>query len=272
MMTDNTTQIRATTGAQTATAPSRPARGAIATNAEVRAAADAVLRTGARPTVDNVRKHLGRGSPNRITPILADWYRDLGARVSRGASAFDRVPASAAQLLETLWRSLVTEAERQSATPDWAAERAQLDLRAQLLTQRETDLEDRLRAGDALTIALERRAADLDRQLARTLGELQICRTRLDAACTERDQLLRRLAAPRPRIARKGSKTAAKQIARRAPAEPANTKARRAGAQVAHLPARGTRGQQDEVPSRNSRRGNPPTPTRPANRSAGRRI
>ena len=76
MMTDNTTQIRATTGAQTATAPSRPARGAIATNAEVRAAADAVLRTGARPTVDNVRKHLGRGSPNRITPILADWYRE----------------------------------------------------------------------------------------------------------------------------------------------------------------------------------------------------
>lgn len=38
-------------------------------------AADALLREGQTPTVVGVRTKLGTGSPNTITPMLAQWRR-----------------------------------------------------------------------------------------------------------------------------------------------------------------------------------------------------
>lgn len=37
---------------------------------EVWAAADAVLAQGSRPTIERIRVHLGRGSPNTVAPML----------------------------------------------------------------------------------------------------------------------------------------------------------------------------------------------------------
>lgn len=180
----------------------RRPRGATVSAMEVRAAADALLRAGERPSVDAVRRTLGqRGSPNRLAPLLADWYRDLGARLAKGPSAFERVPAPAAQLLESLWLALADEAQRRAADPTLAADRAQLDLRSHLLSQREGELQARLKDRDALAAALEARAADLDKQLARAIADLTACRTRLTEVSTDRDRLLQRLAAPRPRVA-----------------------------------------------------------------------
>ncbi|MBW0171062.1 MAG: DNA-binding protein [Hydrogenophaga sp.] len=36
---------------------------------EVWSAADAVLAQGERPTIERVRAHLGRGSPNTVAPM-----------------------------------------------------------------------------------------------------------------------------------------------------------------------------------------------------------
>ena len=44
---------------------------------EVWAAADTVLNLGERPTIERVRQHLGRGSPNTVGPMLDGWYRGL---------------------------------------------------------------------------------------------------------------------------------------------------------------------------------------------------
>jgi hypothetical protein len=181
----------------------RRPRGATVSALEVRAAADALLRAGERPSVEAVRRQLGdRGSPNRLAPLLAEWYRDLGARLAKGPSAFERVPAPAAQLLEALWLSLADEARRQAADPTLSAERARLDLRAHVLSQRESELHARLKDRDALAAALEGRATDLDKQLARAVAELSACRTRLAEVSADRNRLLQRLAAPRPRAPR----------------------------------------------------------------------
>lgn len=182
---------------------SRRPRGATVSAMEVRAAADALLRAGERPSVEAVRRQLGeRGSPNRLAPLLAEWYRDLGARLAKGPSAFERVPAPAAQLLEALWLSLADEARRQATEPSLGDERAQLDLRAHLLSQREGELQARLNDRDALAAALAARAADLDKQLARAIADLTACRKRLADVSADRDRLLQRLAAPRPRAPR----------------------------------------------------------------------
>ena len=39
------------------------------------AAADALEASGNRVSVRSVRDHLGGGSPNQITPLLASWRR-----------------------------------------------------------------------------------------------------------------------------------------------------------------------------------------------------
>ena len=64
------------------------------------------------------------------------------------------------------------EARRQANEPSLEDERAQLDLRAHLLSQREGELQARLNDRDALAAALAARAADLDKQLARAIGAL----------------------------------------------------------------------------------------------------
>jgi hypothetical protein len=45
---------------------------------EVWASADAVLAQGERPTIERVRQHLGRGSPNTVAPMLGTllWRND----------------------------------------------------------------------------------------------------------------------------------------------------------------------------------------------------
>ena len=48
--------------------------------ADVFQAADAVLLAGGRVTIDRVRNHLGRGSPNTIQEHLDVWWTHLGSR------------------------------------------------------------------------------------------------------------------------------------------------------------------------------------------------
>jgi hypothetical protein len=65
---------------------------------EVWAAADAVLAQGERPTIERVRTHLGRGSPNTVAPMLDAWYASLGKRLDKdngedGASEQGALPA-----------------------------------------------------------------------------------------------------------------------------------------------------------------------------------
>ena len=49
--------------------------------ADVFAAADALLAEGKRPTIERVRLKIGRGSPNTVSPMLERWFATLGERL-----------------------------------------------------------------------------------------------------------------------------------------------------------------------------------------------
>jgi hypothetical protein len=49
--------------------------------AQVWAAADALLQEGLRPTIERVRQKIGSGSPNPVSPMLERWFATLGKRL-----------------------------------------------------------------------------------------------------------------------------------------------------------------------------------------------
>jgi hypothetical protein len=77
---------------------------------DVQRAADALLRQGRKPSVAAIREHLGGGSPNTITPLLAKYWEKLGSRLGDGAESLERVPEALARVTELLWRRALEEA------------------------------------------------------------------------------------------------------------------------------------------------------------------
>jgi len=77
---------------------------------DVQRAADALLRQGRKPSVAAIREHLGGGSPNTITPLLAKYWEKLGARLGEGPESLERVPEALARVTELLWRRALEEA------------------------------------------------------------------------------------------------------------------------------------------------------------------
>jgi hypothetical protein len=77
---------------------------------DVQRAADALLRQGRKPSVAAIREHLGGGSPNTITPLLAKYWEKLGSRLSEGPDSLERVPEALARVTELLWRRALEEA------------------------------------------------------------------------------------------------------------------------------------------------------------------
>jgi len=58
------------------------ARTAKAGREQVLAAADTILLSGQRPTIEAIQARLGGGSPNSIVAYLKDWYGELGERLA----------------------------------------------------------------------------------------------------------------------------------------------------------------------------------------------
>jgi len=114
---------------------SPPPRGI--TQSDVSPAANSLLRSGERPTIKKVRVELGKGSPNTVNPLLDAWGKILCARLDERRRAH--------QELKTCERIA-------------ADTRQNLEVRSQVSTLREGELDSRLRDR-------ERRIADLPRQL-----------------------------------------------------------------------------------------------------------
>jgi len=77
---------------------------------DVQRAADALLRQGRKPSVAAIREHLGGGSPNTITPLLAKYWERLGSRLGEGPESLERVPEALARVTGLLWRRALEEA------------------------------------------------------------------------------------------------------------------------------------------------------------------
>src|ERR1700682_21370 len=126
-----------------------PTRGVSA--GDVERAADALLRTGERPTIEKVREKLGTGSPNTIGPLLDAWWKRLSSRLDAGPAALHRLPESVAHVAAALWMQALDEGrpraslEQQSTQRALANDQQTLEVRSYVLTLREGELDARLK-------------------------------------------------------------------------------------------------------------------------------
>jgi Plasmid replication region DNA-binding N-term len=162
------------------------------TQSDVSHAADSLLRSGERPTIEKIRAKIGRGSPNTINPMLDAWWKTLSARLDSGPAALHRLPESIAHIAEALWMQALDEGRRRALLEQRDSARlAELDkqrfeLRSHVLTLREGEFDSRLR----------------DRN--RTIEELNLRLRELTGALRKeqatRESLLQRLTTPAPQI------------------------------------------------------------------------
>ena len=167
--------------------------------ADVDHAADSLLRAGQRPTIEKVRAKIGRGSPNTINPLLDAWWSHLAGRLDAGPAALHRLPEPVLLAAEGLWLQTLDEA-RKRATTEQGSRRASLtrdareiDLRAHVLSIRESELRDRIAQAEgrasqlaieieALTTLLRKEQAfrlAAERRLVAAQSELQRTQTRV---------------------------------------------------------------------------------------------
>jgi len=124
------------------------------TQSDVSHAADSLLRSGERPTIEKVRAKIGKGSPNTINPMLDAWWKTLSARLDAGPAALHRLPETVAHVAEALWMQALDEGRRRAHLELKTSERLAADLqqnlevRSHVLTLREGELDSRLRDRD----------------------------------------------------------------------------------------------------------------------------
>lgn len=213
--TDLTHAMPSSAASPVGAAPAKSPRGV--QPSDVWAAADALLAQGLRPTIERVRLHLGRGSPNTVSPMLEGWFAALGERlrlaqssadahaaaggsahVSQGlhaqwvdANALADIPAAVAepalQSLRQLW-AVATHEAHSAAQSAVAEQQKTLDEREAALqsaladlAHREAVLREQKRAMDeALALAQQQ-----SQQLAAQLQDMQLIAHERQAQITQ---------------------------------------------------------------------------------------
>jgi hypothetical protein len=137
------------------------------TAGDVAQAADALLRSKERPTVERIRARLGSGSPNTIGPMLDEWWGRLAGRLDNGPAAFHRLPESVAHIAEALWLQALEEGriraqqELSADTRTAQDQRHAYELRSHVLSLREGEFESRLIDRDKVIALLEQQLKEI---------------------------------------------------------------------------------------------------------------
>ncbi|MBK5941974.1 DNA-binding protein [Halochromatium roseum] len=163
------------------------------TREQVLQAADGLAAEGVHPTVQAVRARLGGGSPNRITPWLAEWR---AAQPKLQVDDPPEIPRSIDHAIRHLWALA------------WQQAQAQLTRERQALTGKQQALErerDRLSEEVARLQAEAAREQDTQRQAKQTLAlsgqTLRALEHRLDEERLARQQAEQQLAELRIELA-----------------------------------------------------------------------
>lgn len=216
-------------------------RGSGVSYLEVERAAIAILKAGARPSVERVRAALGRGSPQTLLSALQRFWRDLGSRVEADPAALSRLPVEIVELVEGIWQRALTLASQAAKRDDNAARarleerRSEVEVRAQALLLRERDLEAALRGREQalqdaqaqvrmLLGVLDGERATLRARESRIRDlEAQLTSERTHLATLIRRRVTSRRASPpaRPSPVRRPVGKAARKSSRRPPARTA---------------------------------------------------
>lgn len=82
------------------------------TRDDVWQAADSLLKAGQRPTIERIRLHLGRGSPNTVSPHLDAWFAALGGRIQdpQGFAPAPGCPEPVTEAARYLWEAALQSA------------------------------------------------------------------------------------------------------------------------------------------------------------------
>ena len=132
--------------------------------AEVFAAADAVLARGERPTVERVRLELGRGSPARVGNLMDQWWDRLAQRL-RSETRLPSLPSEVSQAFVAIWQQAVILAG---------------DVAEQSLEEQRQVLMDERTAILAIEDVARQEAAQYRQQAATAVAQQQVAERRLD--------------------------------------------------------------------------------------------
>lgn len=142
--------------------------------ADVWAAADALLAEGQKPTIEKVRLHMGRGSPNTVAPMLDAWFATLGARLGLNQQTQElrnSVPTEVLEAAHALWSNALEHAQQVAEQTLQEREQAahaahqQLEALQAKLAQREEGLQQQKTAMDAALQLAQAQREDLSRRL-----------------------------------------------------------------------------------------------------------
>lgn len=151
-------------------------------------AADELLKEGVRPSQQNVRTRIGKGSATTIHRALNEWWQQLALRLQPQQEA-DGVPQALSQALAEIWHDAQQRARDQLSEQEAVIrqslqkEREQLDIQAQQAQQQAEEVMAKLERAyqrvEALQAELQtcqRENINLEKQLVKEsarLSELQ---------------------------------------------------------------------------------------------------
>jgi hypothetical protein len=149
-------------------------RGATVSYAEVERAARSLMAAGERPTVEAVRKTLGRGSPNHIATCMQKFWKNQAALNAGDPIALTRLPPELADAAVAQWEQALRLALQTAKVEDSAARSHLEDLRRDTeirahsveLREKEWDLAARVReralaeARDHVNVLMKELATD----------------------------------------------------------------------------------------------------------------
>lgn len=145
------------------------------TRDDVWQAADSLLKAGQRPTIERIRLHLGRGSPNTVSPHLDAWFAALGGRIQdpQGFAPAPGCPEPVTEAARYLWEAAlqVAKASAEAALTQreaaLAEARAALALERDALAQERQVMQARLEGAEAAMAELARARDDATAHAAR---------------------------------------------------------------------------------------------------------
>jgi hypothetical protein len=174
----------------------------------VNAAADTLVASGERPTVERVRALHGSGSPNTVGRLLEVWWSELGGRLAAQQVKVDmpQAPAPVAALASQLWEQALLAA-RVQANAELASDRQALDAkraaceeeRAAHTVHAEAQLAAVAGAQQAQALA-EARFADSQRLVEQQAAQLADTTQQRDALQARNERLDKDLAALAARL------------------------------------------------------------------------
>jgi Plasmid replication region DNA-binding N-term len=175
-------------------------RGPTVSYAEIERTARDLMAKGERPTVEGVRKALGRGSPNHLAPSLKRFWKDQAALNAGDPIALTRLPPELADAAVAQWEQALRLAQ-QTATYEDNAARASLEqlrrdteVRAHSVKLREKEWDLAARIRERALAETREHVNVLLKELALGSAELRARETRIADLEVQLEQLREQLA------------------------------------------------------------------------------